>query len=554
MPKTPPLPLTQRSGAASSPLPSPEGRGRLFPSILLRPAAIAFWIPRRHDHIGKLLAAIWILAVAVRLIFIDQPYVDHWSWRQSDVAAIARNFYDGGFRFAYPQIDWAGNATGYVGTEFPILPFVAATCYKFAGIYEWIGRSQAVIFFAVSLPFFFLLVREIFGSTAAVWATFFFSFTPLNIFAGRSFMPDVPSLSLAIIGLYFFLRWTHDQKWTPFFVAAIAISLSILIKVTSIVIAAPLAYVLVAAVCDRRRNKVKPPGRSGDGPSLNFGAHRAPLQLIAFAVIALLPSAAWYWHAHQIAQRFYPHHFFGAGGVRIEGLQWYSNIARQTAISSLTPILAIMALIGLFVAPRGKYGRFFDWWLAAMVLFVVALGYGNRHRWYQLPLVPIAAAFAGAACAFFGSKISFRRAAIALSILLTGSFAILSFVYVRPLYESSAAQLRNAGLALNKMTPSDALIIAADMGDPTIFYYAQRKGWHFLEEDGIYQGTPSDSQQAIVNLEKLRRRGATHAVFTRNTLWWLGYYPEFEQRLAQSATVTAASPEFKIYKFYAGTK
>jgi hypothetical protein len=544
MPKTPHL----------NPLPSPEGRGGLFPSILLRPAAIAFWIPRRYDHVGKLLAAIWILAVAARLIFINQPYVDHWSWRQTDVAAIARNFYDGGFRFAYPQIDWAGDATGYVGTEFPILPFVAAICYKFAGIHEWIGRSQAVILFAVSLPFFFLLVREIFGSTAAVWATFFFSFTPLNIFAGRSFMPDVPSLSLAIIGLYFFLRWTHDQKWTPFFAAAIAISLSILIKATSVVIFAPLLYLVVAGIGDPgRQNKErrfpKPPGRSGDRPSLNFGAHRAPLQLIAFAAITLLPSAIWYWHAYQIAQRFYPHHFFGAGGVRIEGLQWYSNIARQTAISSLTLVFAIMALIGLFVAPRGKYGRLFDWWLAAMVLFVVALGYGNRHRWYQLPLVPIAAAFAGAACAFFRSKISSRRATIALSILLASSFAILSYMYVRPLYESSAAQLRDAGLELNKITPSNGLIVAADMGDPTIFYYSQRKGWHFLEEDGIYQGTPSDSQEAIVNLEKLRRRGATHVVFTRNTLWWLGYYPEFEQHLAQSGTVMAASTEFKIYKF-----
>src|SRR5437016_11341977 len=270
MPKTPHLPPTPGYGAASNPLPSPEGRGGLLRSILLCRAPKAFSAAPYPYQVSGLLVALWILAVAARLIFINQPYIDHWSWRQSDVAAIARNFYGGGFRFAYPQIDWAGNVTGYVGTEFPILPFVAAICYKFAGIHEWIGRSQAVILFAVSLPFFFLLVREIFGSTAAVWATLFFSFTPLNIFAGRSFMPDVPSLSLAIIGLYFFLRWTHDQKWTPFFAAAIAISLSILIKVTSIVIAAPLAYVLVAAVCDRRRNKErrfpKPPGRSGDCP------------------------------------------------------------------------------------------------------------------------------------------------------------------------------------------------------------------------------------------------------------------------------------------------
>src|SRR4030095_1623655 len=194
------------------------------------------------DAAPRIVFVICILAVAARLILINQPYIDHWSWRQSDVAAIARNFLQTGFRFGYPQIDWAGDAPGYVGTEFPILPFIAAVCYKFAGVQQWIGRIQAVILFAVSLPFFFLLVREIFGSTAAVWASFFYCFAPLNVFAGRSFMPDVPSLSFAIIGLYFFLWWVQHNQSSSFFVAAIAISLSLLIKVTSIIIVAPILY------------------------------------------------------------------------------------------------------------------------------------------------------------------------------------------------------------------------------------------------------------------------------------------------------------------------
>ena len=229
-----------------SPLPLSQGRGESPRSRYLLPSAKAFAAAPRDYRATKFVIVIGLLAVVARLIFINQPYVDHWSWRQSDVAAIARNFLQNGFRFGYPQIDWAGNAPGYVGTEFPILPFIAAVCYKFAGVHEWIGRIQAVILFAVSLPFFFLLVREIFGSTAAVWASFFYCFTPLNIFAGRSFMPDVPSLSFAIVGLYFFLRWVqHDESWS-FFFAAIAISLSLLIKITSIVIVAPLVYLAVA--------------------------------------------------------------------------------------------------------------------------------------------------------------------------------------------------------------------------------------------------------------------------------------------------------------------
>jgi len=487
--------------------------------------------------VPSIIFAIWILAVTARLAFINQPYVDHWSWRQSDVAAIARNFLLTGFRFSYPQIDWAGNAPGYVGTEFPILPFMAAVCYKFAGVHEWIGRIQPVILFAASLPFFFLLVRKVFGSTAAVWATFFYCFAPLNVFAGRSFMPDVPSLSLAIVGLYFFLRWTEHGKPSSFFVAAITISLSFLIKVTTVIILAPLLYLIVTAVCERR--------------SLENGARTAPLQWVAlFAAIALIPSAIWYWHANQIAQGYYPHHFFGAGGIRIESLSWYRQIGEQTLISSLTPALSVLALVGLFVPEwrHRKYSCLFHWWLAAMILFVILVGYGNRHRWYQLPLVPIAAAFAGAGCAFVGSRIRSRLAAITSSIFIAVTFVILALIYLAPFYESSAAQLRDAGLELKKVTPPDALIVAADMGDPTIFYYAEHKGWHFLENDAVYNGNPDDSEQAIENLGRLRHGGATHFVFTRNTFWWMRSYPDFASRLTNNAKLIEATPEFRIYK------
>src|SRR6202011_5149324 len=148
--------------------------------------------------------ALSILAIAARFVLIDQPFIDKWSWRESDVAAIARNFLQNGFHLARPQIDWAGDQPGYVGTEFPILPFIAALCYNFFGVHEWIGRVQAVVLFAVSLPFFFLLMREIFSESAATWATFFYVLAPVNLFASREFMPDMPSLSLGIVGLYFF--------------------------------------------------------------------------------------------------------------------------------------------------------------------------------------------------------------------------------------------------------------------------------------------------------------------------------------------------------------
>ena len=477
-----------------------------------------------------------ILAVAVRLILIDQPYIDNWSWRQSDVAAIAQNYFQGGFHFARPQIDWAGDAPGYVGTEFPILPFGAALSYKIFSVHEWVGRVQAVFLFALSLPFFFLLIRKISGEKAATWALFFYSLAPLGIMASRCFMPDMPSLALSIIGLYFFQRWVDesDRDWrarsTSFFASAFCISLSILIKLPSIVIGAPLACLAFQR--------------------FRFSTFRR-WDLWFFAAIALLPAALWYGHAYQIAAQFYPHHFFGAGGVKIMSAAWYLKIGKEIVTSTLTPFLFLLSGAGLFTArsiPRPRDARLFHLWLAAMILFIVIVGYGNRHQWYQLPLIPVAAAFAGSACAFVDTKISSRPTKIAFSILLTLSFGVSTFVYARYFYQPSAAPLRAAGLKLKTVTPSDSLVAAADNGDPTVLYYAERKGWHFLEKNGIYDGEPKDSAQAIVDLEELRKRGASYLVFTSNTSWWLDYYQEFGQYVQRTSTLAAATSEFKIYQ------
>src|SRR5437868_5454650 len=367
--------------------------------------------------------------------------------------------------------------------------------------------------------------------------------------AGRCFMPDMPSLALSIIGLYFFQRWVDQSeraRSTSLIASAFCISLSILIKLPSIIIGAPLA-------CLAFQHFRIPP--------LRLGAASRNTLLWIFAGIALLPSALWYGHAYQIASQFYPHHFFGAGGLQIMSLAWYLKIAKEIVTSTLTPFVFVLGCVGVVVTrtcperqsngsiPRPRdAARMFHWWLAAMILFVVIVGYGNRHQWYQLPLIPIAAAFAGAACAFIGRKISSRAMKISFSILLAVSFSLSALLYARDFYQPSAAPLRDAGLKLKAAAPATALVAASDNGDPTVLYYAERKGWHFLEKNGIYNGEPKDSAQAIVDLEELRKRGASYLVFTSNTSWWLDYYEQLGQYVQRTATVTDETSEFKIYK------
>lgn len=69
-----------------------------------------FFSMTRITRIGvaPLVVSIIAIATGVRLIGITQPFVDAWSWRQSDVAMIAENLFRFGHDIAYPQVNCGG--------------------------------------------------------------------------------------------------------------------------------------------------------------------------------------------------------------------------------------------------------------------------------------------------------------------------------------------------------------------------------------------------------------------------------------------------------------
>ena len=53
----------------------------------------------------------------------------------------------------------------------------------------------------------------------------------------------------------------------------------------------------------------------------------------------------------------------------------------------------------------------------------------------------------------------------------------------------------------------------------------------FLENGGIYAGSPANDQTAISELCRLRQKGAAHIIFTWSSFWWLEHYGEFHRYL-----------------------
>jgi 4-amino-4-deoxy-L-arabinose transferase-like glycosyltransferase len=482
-----------------------------------------------QSHEILMLAGLIFLALAARLFKISQPYVDEWSFKQGTIAMIAENFYRNGFNIFYPQINWAGDAAGYIGTEFPLVPFLASLLYVPFGVHDWIGRSVSVMFSLLALPFFYLLVKKISNERSALLAALIYALAPLSIFASRSFMSDMTSLGLSIIALYLFSEWLdRSNNRSLLLAAAAATTLAILVKAPAAIVGLPLAYM---AWEQYRWKFIFEP------------------RVWLFGCLSILFPIAWYAHAYYITLSYPPYQFAGSDGVSLERLHFYTAVARRLVGSSLTPVVAAGMLAGLFLPPPTKYGRMFYWWLAATGLFIIIAGFGNRHPWYQLHVVPVAAAFAGRAFDAGVRKIraltQSRRAELLSSAVLVATLFVVSYSHVRPLYDPWAAPLKEAGSQIDRITSPTALAVFVLDGDSSGVYYSKRKGWHAFDDS--YWGAPLDSGQAITELEKLRSRGATHLVFTQYTVWWLDYYKEFGDYVDSRYRRTTETEEYLIF-------
>jgi 4-amino-4-deoxy-L-arabinose transferase-like glycosyltransferase len=482
-------------------------------------------MPLKKLHPSFGVFALVVLGVAIRVVGLTQPFVDFWSWRQSDVAMIAENFSRNGFQVFFPQINWAGPAPGYVGTEFQLVPLLAALLYRLFGVHEWIGRAVSVAFFAASLPVFFLLVRRLYTARAALAAVSVYIAVPLSIFSSRSFMPDMPALSLALVALYLFTRWLEHDSPLVFTGVSLALALAFLVKPFVATIGFALLYLAI--------------GKYGRGWV------RTP-RLWALATLAVLPSLVWYAHAYYVSISNPPYHFFGSGGVGLGSLKGYAEIANEVVFVSLTPTVAVLASVGLLVRPRRPGGVVFHYWLIGVLVFLVTVA-RNPHQWYQLALVPIAAALAGAALDRLADPLVRawgRGPATCVGLLLCLGLGFSAYREVAPLYQPWALPAFRAGVALRQLASRDALVAVVDMGDPTAIYYSGRKGWHFPQDFG---SPVAQDVEAIREVEALRREGARYLVFLRHTMWWLDRYPDFGRAVTTSYRRVQETEDYVIF-------
>jgi hypothetical protein len=149
------------------------------------------------------------------------------------------NYYQDGMNFFQPQIHnfhADDGTTGYAISECPYLYYVVAGIYKIFGHHFWVYRSVWTIIlvfgFYALFSFFSLVINS--KPYAFLGALLVFS-SPVIVYYGNSFLPDVPALIFSIVGWMFFAKWIKTKNYYHLVLVALFFMLGGLLKVTALI-------------------------------------------------------------------------------------------------------------------------------------------------------------------------------------------------------------------------------------------------------------------------------------------------------------------------------
>jgi len=451
----------------------------------------------RFFALGTVLA----IYVIIRVPFLRHPLADHFAHRQTDTASIARNFAERRMNILWPQIDWGNPGEppgGYVESEFPLLPFLAACVYRTWTHDDRIGRVISLAFATAACGFLWALLRRRIGLECATWGSLFLAVAPLDIFYSRCFMPEASTICFSIAGLYFFDRWIGAESVRDYLAATACVALALLTKLTS----AYIGFVLLFMVCERW--------------GLRFVRRR---EVWGFALLSLMPPALYYAHAHSIYRTYGLTFGILAGGYSKFGTlalwtspRFYAKIGGNVATIVLTPLGLALAAGGAMLAWRNRVAgaRLVLVWVASFLLFILVVAEGNQaHDYYQLPLAHAVAGLAGITLASMRRLLNrWCTELTPMPIVRAVPYGLCGYVLVQMLvvglnmthtFYVVEWPLLEMAKALRQCTAAGDLVVTAD-ASPRALYHAHRRGWSIHK---------AGAQQMIRQIQPMRAQGAT---------------------------------------------
>lgn len=447
-----------------------------------------------------LIAPIIIGAFFVRTYKIHNPVADWHSWRQADTAAVSRNFIKDGFNPLFPQYDALNplNETGqpnpkrYFFAEFPLYNILTYYAYKNFGIHEEYARLISISFSVATILFMYLLVSQYSSRRVALVASLVFAFLPYNIFYGRVILPDPMYIFFSVTTLYLVTKWLEKENIFLMILSGFAGTLAILEKPYALVLIIPIAYLFYR----------------------KWGAKMIMKWTIyVFALIVLVPFLLWRNHIYQHPEgMFGTTWLFNQGNIRFTGAYFRWLIFDRLNRLIFATGGFVLFFLGIVKGVQKKEGYFYILWLLGILAFFVVIAKGNvTHDYYQMPVVPIGCILIALGFEYLiTSGHGYVQRAINVGVGVSLMLLMFAFGWyeVRGYYNINHPEIVEAGQAVNRILPKDAIVIAPYDNDSAFLYQTNRHGF-------TYGGD---------KIPQYIKEGATHLVsvnFDDTTNYWM---------------------------------
>ncbi|PHI21084.1 hypothetical protein CEQ90_05230 [Lewinellaceae bacterium SD302] len=166
-------------------------------------------------RVRKYLPLIFLLATVLVFLylgrvheFIDYPPFAVHAWRQADSAAQFYNFYAGSEPFWRPQVFNLTGENGRVISELPILYWLVGQWSKIFGFHDGWLRGLHLLIFLTGVYHLYKIGHLLTGDRwLALIAPILLTASPLVLYYSFSAIPNVPAISLAIIGWWFYFQF-----------------------------------------------------------------------------------------------------------------------------------------------------------------------------------------------------------------------------------------------------------------------------------------------------------------------------------------------------------
>lgn len=443
----------------------------------------------------------------------------------------------------HPRIDYAGDGPGYLLLEFPLVNLATIVLGGASGrLPAHAHRLPSLLLLAAMLPFFFAFVRARFGTVEAILASLSMCWFPVVVQQAVEPMPEQGAATAFVAGLYFFDRHVAGGRLRHLVAAAAAFALMLLIKSTSgLLLLVPAALLL-----------------GGGGPGRRFRIRH----LVAGAA-ALAPLALWTLHASavnatsvlddgtpvsELVGNFLAQHGRGQllGSARTYGEFW-DMLSRAYGSG---PFLLFVAGSVYGLCCRREQRALLAAWLAAFVLFFLALPWNASNHWYYTH--GYATGIAVAVALLLAAPLRFlvgrvprgaRPAAGALLAALAIGFVLQMRWRVAPQLDRRMVAF---GASLQRVAAPRALgiISSRDWGiwDGALFYSSDTRGWRSL-----VRRAPSRRELTLEDVEERRLRGAEFLAHYGAPDELAALKPELFHALTERYAVLETGPDWIVF-------